>query len=142
MSTSQAPKWFKVVVVLALLWNLMGILNFIMQINLSDEAIAALPSAEQALMNNTPLWSTIAFGIGVFGGTLGCLGLLMHKRWSFFPLLFSLIAVMAQMTYWIYFTEAVAVYGNEAYGMPLIVIIVAFLLLRLSKKGITNGYLR
>ena len=110
--------------------------------SLSDEAIAALPSAEQALMNNTPLWSTIAFGIGVFGGTLGCLGLLMHKRWSFFPLLFSLIAVMAQMTYWIYFTEAVAIYGNEAYGMPLVVIIVAFLLLRLSKKGITNGYLR
>ena len=54
MSTSQAPKWFKLVVVLALLWNLIGILNFIMQINLSDEAIAALPSAEQALMNNTP----------------------------------------------------------------------------------------
>ena len=115
MSTVQLPKWFKTVVALALVWNLMGIFNFYTQITLTEEAIAALPLVEQELMNTTPLWSQIAFAIGVFGGTLGCIGLFVQKKWSFYPLLFSLIAVMTQMEYWLFFTKAVEVYGNSNY---------------------------
>ena len=92
-------------------------------------------------MNTTPLWSQIAFAIGVFGGSLGCIGLFIQRKWSFYPLLFSLIAVMAQMSYWLFFTKAVEVYGNSTYIMPMVVILVAYLLFRLSKKGIDKGYL-
>lgn len=141
MSRTTLPKWFKAVVALALLWNLMGIVNFFMQVNLSPEVIAALPPAEQALMNNTPLWSTIAFALGVFGGTIGCVGLLMRKAWSMLALLISLIAVMAQMSYWLFFTKAVEVYGTSTYTMPLLVILIAYLLFRLSSNGIKKGYL-
>ena len=49
---------------------------------------------------------------------------------------------MAQMGYWLFFTKAVEVYGNSTYVMPLVVILVAYLLFRLSKKGIDKGYLR
>ena len=141
MSTVQVPKWLKAVVALAFVWNLLGIFNFYTQITLTEEAIAALPLVEQELMNSTPLWSLIAFGIGVFGGTLGCVGLFIQKKWAFYPLLFSLIAVMAQMGYWLFFTKAVEVYGNSTYAMPMVVILVAYLLLRLSKNGIVKGYL-
>lgn len=141
MSKINLPKWFYAVVSIALLWNLMGIVNFFMQINLSPEDISALPEAEQALMNNTPLWNTIAFALGVFGGSIGCVGLLMRKAWSMMALLVSLVAVIAQMTYWLYFTTAVAVYGNSTYVMPIIVILVAYLLFRLSNNGIKKGYL-
>ena len=66
MSKITLPKWFYALVSIALLWNLMGIANFFLQINLTPEDISALPEAEQVLMNNTPLWSTIAFALGVF----------------------------------------------------------------------------
>ena len=134
MSTSHPPKWFKAVVILALLWNLMGIINFFMQINLTDEAMAAYSSAEQELIKNTPFWSLIAFAIGVFGGTIGCIGLLLRKRWSITPLLFSLFAVIAQMSYWVFFTKALEVNGSTTYIMPLVVILIAFLLVRLSRN--------
>ena len=142
MSTVQHPKWFKAVVALALVWNLMGIFNFYTQITLSEEALAALPLAEKELMNNTPLWSLVAFAIGVFGGSLGCIALYLQKKWAFYLLLFSLIAVMAQMGYWLFFTKAIEVYGNSTYFMPTVVVLVAYLLFRLSKKGIDKGYLR
>ena len=141
MSTSHPPKWFKAVVILSLLWNLMGIINFFMQINLTDEAMAAYSTAEQELIKNTPFWSLIAFGIGVFGGTIGCIGLLLRKRWSITPFLFSLFAVIAQMSYWVFFTKAVEVNGSTTYIMPLVVILIAFLLVRLSRNGIDKGYL-
>lgn len=141
MSSHSNPKWFKPIVIIALLWNLIGVINFFIQINLSEEAIAALPEAEQALMNSTPLWSLVAFALGVFGGAIGSLGLLIQKKWAFYPLLFSLVGVVAQMTYWLFFTQAVDVYGSETYTMPVLVILVAFFLLRLAKKGIKEGYL-
>lgn len=141
MSSHSNPKWFKPIVIIALLWNLIGVINFFIQINLSEEAIAALPEAEQALMNSTPLWSLVAFALGVFGGAIGSLGLLIQKKWAFYPLLFSLVGVVAQMTYWLFFTQAVDVYGSETYTMPVLVILVAFFLLRLAKKGIAKGYL-
>ena len=141
MSSHPIPKLFKPIVIIALLWNLIGVINFFIQINLSEEAIAALPEAEQALINSTPLWSLIAFAIGVFGGTIGSLGLLIQKKWAFYPLLFSLVGVIAQMTYWLFFTKAVDVYGSGTYTMPVLVILVAFFLLRLAKKGIKEGYL-
>ena len=141
MSSHSIPKWFKPIVIIALLWNLIGVINFFIQINLSEEAIAALPEPEQALMNSTPLWSLVAFALGVFGGAIGSLGLLIQKKWAFYPLLFSLVGVVAQMTYWLFFTQAVDVYGSETYTMPVLVILVAFFLLRLAKKGIKEGYL-
>lgn len=141
MAKVKLPKWFNLVVSLALIWNLLGVVNFIMQVTLSPEAIAALPSAEQDLINATPVWSILAFALGVFGGSLGCIGLLMRKSKSMQVLLVSLIAVVAQMGYWLFFTTAVEVYGPSTYGMPFVVIIIALLLFLLSRNGTKKGYL-
>ena len=85
-------------------------------------------------MNSTPLWSLVAFALGVFGGAIGSLGLLMQKKWAFYPLLFSLVGVVAQMTYWVFFTQAVDVYGNGGYTMPSIGHIYRFFVASYGKK--------
>lgn len=141
MKRTTPPKWFTAVVVLAIVWNAMGIVNFLLQITLSPEALASYPKAEQELMNNAPLWSLVAFALGVFGGTLGSVGLLLKKAWSAAVLLVSLVAVSLQMGYWVFFTQAVAVYGPSTYGMPAVVVTVALLLVRLARKGTQQGYL-
>jgi hypothetical protein len=141
MENKTPPKWFKMVVIVALLWNLMGILNFFMQLTITPEALASYPEAEQELIKNAPLWSMIAFALGVFGGTVGSLGLFLKKAWSKTALLISLIAVTLQMGYWVFFTQAVAVYGPSTYVMPFIVVAIAILLYRLATNGIRKGYL-
>ena len=108
---------------------------------MSPDDFAQKSAAEQELLNNIPLWSTIAYALGVFGGTIGCIGLLKKKAWSTIALLISLVAVMAQMSYWLFFTKAVEVYGPSSYGMPMMVILIAYLLMRLSNNGIKKGYL-
>ena len=52
---SETPRWFKVVVGLAFVWNLMGVAAFAWQVLITPEDIAKLPEIEQALYNNTPL---------------------------------------------------------------------------------------
>ena len=79
-STNKPPVWFWIVSVVALIWNGMGVMAYLGQAYMSDDALAALPEAEQALYANVPAWATAAFAIAVWGGLLGCLALLLRKK--------------------------------------------------------------
>ena len=126
---------------MAIIWNLMGVINFNFQITITPDQISKLPEAEESLINSTPFWTYIAFAMGVFGGTIGSIGLLMQKAWSRWLLLLSLIRVFVQMNYWLFFTNAVEVYGTNRYIMPNLVILVAYLLFSLYNRGIKKGYI-
>ena len=71
MTTSTAPTWLKSVAWAALVWNLLGVIAFIMQLLMTPEMISKLPVDQQAAYSNTPLWSTLAFAVAVFAGTVG-----------------------------------------------------------------------
>ena len=77
------PGWFKVVAILALIWNLLGVMAFVGQMLTTPEQIAELPLAEQNLYAATPIWATLAFAIAVVSGALGSLALLMKKAFCY-----------------------------------------------------------
>lgn len=57
MSTStKPPVWFWIVAIVALLWNALGIMAYLMRAYLTDEAIAALPQEQQVYIQNQPAW--------------------------------------------------------------------------------------
>ena len=88
-SNTTAPKWFVILVIVMAIWNLMGVMAFIMQMLMTAEQIATLPEKEQLLYQDIPLWVNIAFGCAVFGGTLGCIALFLKKTIAL-PILFRL----------------------------------------------------
>ena len=55
MHSTTSPAWYKPIVILAFLWNCIGIFNFYSQQTMSADEIAQLPSGEQALMLDIPL---------------------------------------------------------------------------------------
>ena len=66
----NTPKWFKVVAVIALLWNLLGCLAFAMDLRMTPEDVAALPEAQQALYAARPGWAVVATAVAVIGGSV------------------------------------------------------------------------
>ena len=42
-NASKAPTWFKVVAIIAFIWNLFGVMAYLMQVTMSDETLATLP---------------------------------------------------------------------------------------------------
>lgn len=138
----KTPTWFKVVAILAILWNLMGLVAFFMQINMSEATLAAMPAAERALYESTPIWATAGFAVAVIAGTLGSIGLLLRKKWAHPVFLLSLIGVIVQQTY-IFFISGMM--ENAAVGamvMPVMILLIAILLLFYSKRMIKQGWLR
>lgn len=51
---------------IALLWYLIGLYFFFNDPYMSPEDFAQKPEAEKELLTNIPLWSTLAYALGVF----------------------------------------------------------------------------
>jgi hypothetical protein len=78
---------------IALLWNVAGAANYLVQV-MNPEAIDSYREAERALIDGRPAWATGAFAIAVFGGSIGCLLLLLRKSAAFYVFVVSLLGVM------------------------------------------------
>lgn len=98
-TTTKTPIWFIIISILALLWNAMGVMAYLSQAYMSNDAIAKLTETEQQMYANLPSWYIAAFAIAVFAGTFGSLGLVLKKKWAYVVLLISLIAAVVQMSY-------------------------------------------
>ena len=132
VTKSPSPKWFMIVAALLLVWNLMGVAAYVMQVTMSPDVMAALPEAQRQIYANTPEWATAAFAIAVNGGALGCLLLLFLQL--------SLAGVLVQMFYAFFMSKSFEVFGPGSAVMPVMVLIIAIYLVTLALKARKNGW--
>ncbi|MBQ4859087.1 hypothetical protein [Pseudoalteromonas sp. MMG007] len=137
----STPTWLKSLAWAALIWNLLGVFAFAMQVMMTPEMISKLPTDQQAAYSNIPLWSTIAFAIAVFGGLLGCILLLMKKALAIPIFAVSLSAILLQQYYNFVVINSIELLGLSAVFMPILVIIIAIGLLYISIKGKQQSWL-
>jgi len=80
----------------ALLFNLMGCMNFFSQMDAGR--VASMPEIYRAIVETRPAWATTAFAIAVMGGALGGLLLLLRKSAAYYVFIASLLGgVVAQI---------------------------------------------
>ena len=139
--SNKPPIWFWILSVLALVWNLFGVFNYLSTKFNQVELLEAMSQAERELFEGIPAWATAAFAIAVFSGTIASIGLLMRKKWAKPLFVVSLIAAVLQFINWLFLQNASEVYGNAAYTMPLIVVVVGVLLIFFSNKSIQKGWI-
>jgi hypothetical protein len=131
---TPAPAWLRIVAALGLLWYLYGVYMYLMTVGVVGGGDAAAADA-------MPAWVTGAFAIAVFGGALGCVGLLLLKRWSKLLLLISLLGVLA-MDLWMFVLSGLGSTMPAAeMGVTCAVILVAILLVWLAYSADKKGWL-
>jgi len=137
---NKAPGWFMIVAALALIWNLLGVMAYIMQVTMSPEAFAALPEAQRQIYENTPKWATAAFAIAVNGGALGCILLLLKRNLAGLFLQLSLAGVVVQMLHSFFMSNSFEVFGPGGLVMPVLVFVIAVYLVTLAAKAKVNRW--
>ena len=127
---------FWVIGAVALIWNVMGVINFFVQMN--PDMLAAYRESERAIIEGRPAWATGAFAIAVFGGTLGCLLLLLRKSAAYYLFIASLLGVVVTMVH----TLGVGIDFSlgEILGIILMPLVVAALLIWYSKLSQSKGW--
>jgi hypothetical protein len=101
--TSQNPParalslWFWIVAALGLAWNLFGAVQFVASLSATSESLQAqgMTPDQAAVMLGYPVWMTVAFAVGVFGGVIGCTLLLLRKAAAVPVFVVSLAAYVA-----------------------------------------------
>ena len=139
-SITTVPKWFMIVAVVLLVWNLLGVMAYIMQVMMSPETLAALPQEQRQLYENTPAWATAAFAVAVNFGALGCVLLLLRKNLAGLFLQLSLAGVLVQMFHSFFISKSFEVFGPGGLVMPVMVIVIAIYLVLLAAKAKTNRW--
>jgi hypothetical protein len=103
--------------------------------------VGVVGGADGAAADAMPAWVTGAFALAVFGGALGCLGLLLLKRWSKLLLLISLLAVLA-MDLWMFVLSGLGATAAAAeLGVTVAVVVVAVLLVWLAYSADKKNWL-
>jgi hypothetical protein len=140
MTTLNKPnKGFWIISIIALLWNLMGVNQYLQQAFMTDSFKEMYNEEQLQMIIDSPSWATAAFAIAVFAGAIGSLLLLLRKQIAKSILILSLIGIIVQMYHNFFVIDSMAIYGPGAVAMPIMILGVAIFLIWYtdysSKKG-------
>jgi hypothetical protein len=126
--------------VVALIWNVMGVLNFFMQMN--AEVLASFPESHRAIIEGRPAWASGGFAIAVFGGALGCLLLLLRKSVAYYLFIASLLGVIVTMTHTLGIASSTIDFSPVEISMMILMpLVAAAFLIWYSKQAESKGWI-
>lgn len=125
-NNNLAVHWsFWVIGIVALVWNLLGVINFLWQWQMSAEALAIMHETHRAIIEGRPIWATGGFGLAVFGGALGGLLLLLRKPAAIYLFIVSLLGVVVTMIHTIGIANSSVEFGFFNISMMILIPLVA-----------------
>jgi hypothetical protein len=141
VTAAKPPAWYWVAAIGALLFECLGCFFYLAEVRLTPEQIALLPLDQAAMLNARPAWYYAAFGVAVWVGLLGSLGLLLRKRWAEPMLLISLVAVVIQFSA-VFIVPEMRVVTSDALLGPIVVIVICYGIYMLARLAKRRGWLR
>jgi hypothetical protein len=128
---------FWVIGAIALIWNGLGAVNFLVQ--MSPDSIAAYRESERLIIDGRPLWATAAFAVAVFGGAIGALLLLLRRSVAFYLFAASLFGVLVTMLHTL--GSGIEFGLGEILGIILMPLVVAAFLVWYSMLAQRRGWI-
>lgn len=92
----QPPRWYKPLVIVALVWNVLGCLAYLGDVTTRPEDVARMSAEMRELHASRAGWAVSATAVAVWAGTLGCVGLALRRAWAPPVLAASLLGVVVQ----------------------------------------------
>jgi hypothetical protein len=136
--TGRNVHWsFWIIGVVALIFNVMGVVNYVVQMN--AESLASFPESYRPIIEGRPAWATAAFAIAVFGGAIGCVLLLLRKSAASYLLIASLFGVLVTM---VHMYRVAGVSAFEIWVGVLMQLAVTLFLIWYSQYVDRKGWLR
>lgn len=134
----SVPAWYWLVAIAALLFEASGAYLFATSLSLDPET---LPLDQRALIEATPQWMTICWGLAIGLGLAGALGLLMRRRFAEPLLLGSLLAVLLQFAGILFVRELRELTPESHLAVPIVVTLFAYGFWQTAKLARARGWL-
>jgi hypothetical protein len=135
------PAWYWAAAIGALLFELLGCYFYFAEVTMSRAEIMSLPLDQRQMLGARPSWYYAAFGVAVWVGLVGAVGLLWRKAWADRMLLASLVAAVVQFSA-IFIVPEMRVVTSDALLGPVIIIIISYGIWQLARLAKRRGWLR
>ena len=136
------PTSYYVIAAVFLVWNLIGLMFYYMQVTMTPEVMAASFSAEQInFMISEPTWATAAYATAVNAGLVATLLLFFRKSLARPLFMLSFAAVLVQDFNAFILSDGVAVWGISGLYLPAVVIVICVWEIWYS-SSVANRYYR
>ena len=138
-ATVRAPAHLWIVGVLGVLWNAYGCFDYEMKQAGGPTYLAALPPAEATMLAQMAVWANVAWAIGVWGGLLGCVLLLLRRRWAAHAFRLSLLGAALGTAYQVRHLPPM---NSTDWALTIAILMVCVALLIYARWQTARGILR
>ncbi len=138
---TKPPAWYWVVAGIAMVWMLIGVMSWVMDLMTDEAALAQMSEAQQQMYRARPSWIFAVYAIAIFSGLIGAIGLLLRKGWAVTAFVVSLIAVIVQFGYTFLAMDAIRLLGPASAIFPFVIFAIGALLLWFSRHAGKSGWI-
>ena len=139
--SAATPRHLWIVGILALIWNLIGAMDYIMT-ELRNEAYMAQFTPEQLdFFYSFPAWLVAFWAVAVWGGVLGAVLLLMRKKLAVTVLVVSFLCMVVTTVHNYGFAGAADIVGGMGLFFSGVVFVVALALILYARRMAARGVL-
>ena len=90
----KPPIWFWIIAVMAVLWSLIGLYDYVMSMTMNQAYLASFGQEMLDFLKVMPIWAKLSWGLAIAGSVLGSLALVLRRSIAY-PLFALTIVVMA-----------------------------------------------
>ncbi len=143
-SAIKTPWHLWVVGIIALLWNGMGAMDFVMTQSNNEAYLSQFSPAERDFFTNIPGWAIVFWGLSIGSGVLGTILLLLRNRLAvpLYWVSFVSFIIIAIQNYLIASPNMLSVVGTFASVFSLVIFLVIVGLLYYAIRMKARGVLR
>ncbi len=144
VSLIKPSKLFWAVGAFLLLWGLVGVTMYVLEMTMSEASYLETYGQSAAdIRHSVPRWSVAGYAVGVWTGLLAAILLLMRRAWAVPAYLVSLLGALVGWSWYIIDPSAVAVMREQG-GWIMMVVVFSLCAFSLwwAKRQKTRGILR
>lgn len=140
--SGNPPVSFYIIAAVFLIWNLIGVMFYYMQMTMTPEIMADNFTPEQVtFMTAIPVWATAAYATAVNAGVVAAILLLLRKAWAVPAFIVSFAAVLIQDFDAFVLTDAIGIWGISGIYLPLVVIVICISEIMYSRSAKAKGWI-
>ena len=129
----------RIVGILLVLWNIMGVYSFVHDYSMTPMDLAKLPANQAAMYAGMHSWEWGVYAIGTITGLVSALGIAVKKGWAMPVALVSLIAVTVQFTHAFFAQSGKAVWEPGAIYFVGFIMVISALQYYLARRWCRAG---
>lgn len=137
----SVPKHLWIVGILALLWNLMGAVDYVMTQTRNEAYMAQFDQAQLDYFYGVPVWFVFFWALAVWGSVLGSVLLLLRKRGAVGVFAVSFVSMLVTTVYSYGLSNGREVMGATGMVFSLVIFVVALGLVLYSQAMRGRGVL-